>query len=151
MAGSSNSLTASTVWSEFWYDFSSDLILVILYLCSTDRRPPPPFSLCRYNKEVRLAGCLSPFSTMMFRAALSTYSDRGQCCVHIKYRRTGSGYWLVACTRLQSDRELDHIIDILRRCSLAAHARASRYYYYYYYYYYYHYYYYPRYYYKWYR
>ena len=45
MACSSNSLTASTVWSEFWYNFSSDLILVILYSCSTDRRPLPPFSL----------------------------------------------------------------------------------------------------------
>ena len=38
----SNSLTASTVWSEFWYNFSSDLILVTLYWCSTDRSPPLP-------------------------------------------------------------------------------------------------------------
>ena len=128
MACSSNSLTASTVWSEFWYNFSSDLILVILYSCSTDCRPLPPFSLGRYNKEVRLAGCLPPFSTMIFRAALFTplNSDRDQYCVHIKYRSTGSAYWLVACTRLQSDRGLDHITDILRRYSLAAHARASR-------------------------
>ena len=128
MACSSNSLTASTVWSEFWYNFSSDLISVILYSCSTDRKPLPPFSLGRYNKEVRLAGCLPPFSTMIFRAGLSTFlnSDRGLCCVHIKYRSTRSEYWLVACTQLQSDRGVDHIIDILRRYSLAAHARASR-------------------------
>ena len=43
--------------------------------------------------------------------------NRGQCCVHIKYRSTGSAHWLVACTRLQSDSGLDHIIDILRRYS----------------------------------
>ena len=41
-AWSSNSLTSSTVWSEFWYNFRSDLILVVLYSCSTDRRPLPP-------------------------------------------------------------------------------------------------------------
>ena len=35
-------------------------------MCSTDRRPLTPFSLGRYNKEVRLAGCLPPFSTMIF-------------------------------------------------------------------------------------
>ena len=66
VACSSNSLTTSTVWSEFWYNFSSDLILVSLFSCSTDRRPLPHFSFGRYNKEVRLAGCLPPFSTMIF-------------------------------------------------------------------------------------
>ena len=30
----------------------------MLYSCSTDRRPLPPFSLGRYNKEGKLAGCL---------------------------------------------------------------------------------------------
>ena len=114
MACSSNSLTASTIWFE-------------LLLVSTDRMPLPPFPLGRYNKEVRLAGCLPSFSTMIFRAAMSTSlnSDRVLCCVHIKYRSTGSAYGLVACTRLQSDRGLNHIIDILRRYYLAAHARTS--------------------------
>ena len=41
MACSSNSLTASKVWSEFWYNFRSDLILEGLYSCSTDRRSLP--------------------------------------------------------------------------------------------------------------
>ena len=41
MACSSNSLTASKVWSEFWYSFRSDLILVSLYSCSTDRGVSP--------------------------------------------------------------------------------------------------------------
>ena len=35
-AYSSNSLTDSTVWSVIWHNFSSDLILVSLYSCSTD-------------------------------------------------------------------------------------------------------------------
>ena len=114
-ACSSNSLTASTIWFE-------------LLLVSADRMPLPLFPLGRYNKEVRLSGCLPSFSTMIFRAAISTSlnSDRALCCVHVKYRSTGSAYWLVACTRWQLDRGLDHIIDILRRYYLAAHARASR-------------------------
>ena len=105
MACSSNSLTVCTVWSEFWCNFSRNFILVTLYSFSTDQRPLPPFSLGTYNKEVRLTGCLPPLSTMIFRTALSTSlnSDRGQCWVHIKYRSSVSAYWLVDCTRLQSD------------------------------------------------
>ena len=53
-------------------------------------------------------------------------SVRVQCCVHIKWRSTARGYRLVARTRLQSDRGLEHIIDILHKYSLAARARASR-------------------------
>ena len=51
MECSSNSLTASKVWSEFWYNFSSDFILVSLYSCSTERRPLPHFSLGRLTKK----------------------------------------------------------------------------------------------------
>ena len=42
MACSSDSLIVSTVWSEFWYNFSSDLLLASLYSCSTNHRPLPP-------------------------------------------------------------------------------------------------------------
>ena len=51
-----------------------------------------------------------------------------QCCVQccVLWRSTARGYRLVARTRLQSDRGLEHIIDILHKYSLAARARASR-------------------------
>ena len=46
-------------------------------------------------------------------------SVRVQCWVHIKWRSTARGYRLVARTRLQSDRGLERIIDILHKYSLA--------------------------------
>ena len=70
---------------------------MILYSCSTDRRPLPPFSLGRYNKEVRLAGCLPPFSTIIIIIIIiiiiglvpKKYSDKFRTIFHFSFPKSG--------------------------------------------------------------
>ena len=93
--------------------FTAALIFVSLYSCSTDLRPRPPRCLGRYITAVELSGCFPPFSWIIFLVSPSTAlsSVIGHCWVHIKMMNTGSANWLVAITRLKSERGLDQITD----------------------------------------
>ena len=71
--------------SEFWYNFTAVLILVILYFCSTDRKPRPTLSFDRYI-AVEVRGYLPPISRLIFLTSLSIdlSSVTGQSWVQIK-------------------------------------------------------------------